>query len=83
MMSLSEGLTALHNAVLGGHLDIAKFLIERCRVDSTFKDSRGWTSLHFACKGGHLMMQSISLKNRTVIQPIVIRMIKHPFIQHV
>jgi apoptosis-stimulating of p53 protein 1 len=39
--SNDEGITALHNAVCAGHLDIVKFLVEfGCDVNS--QDSDGW-----------------------------------------
>merc|ERR1712079_764259 len=40
-----EGITALHNAICAGHLDIVQFLVEfGCDVNA--QDSDGWTPLH-------------------------------------
>lgn len=45
--------TVLHNAALGGHTDIVKFLLEQgARADVPLAD--GTTALHMACEQGHL-----------------------------
>ena len=46
-----KGQLPLHHAAFGGHLDVTKFLIEYCNVDSGIKDSSGLTPLHYSCKG--------------------------------
>ena len=50
-----EGITALHNAICAGHLDIVKFLVEfGCDVNA--QDSDGWTPLHCAASCNNLAM---------------------------
>jgi len=41
-----EGITALHNAICAGHLEIVKFLVEfGCDVNA--QDSDGWSVYHY------------------------------------
>ncbi|KAH9509365.1 hypothetical protein Btru_046849 [Bulinus truncatus] len=50
-----EGITALHNAICAGHLDIVVFLVEfGCDVNAP--DSDGWTPLHCAASCNNLAM---------------------------
>ncbi len=42
-----EGITALHNAIRAGHLDIVQFLVE-FGCDVNVQDSDSWTPLHCA-----------------------------------
>ena len=50
-----EGITALHNAICAGHLDIVQFLVEfGCDVNA--QDSDGWTPLHCAASCNNLAM---------------------------
>ena len=46
--------TPLLTAVLGGHLDVCKLLIEKYKADVNLSDDYGMTPLHLACKLGHL-----------------------------
>ena len=46
--------TALHFACSNGHLDLVKYLIEKCHCNPEAKDYVGWTPLYFASKEGHL-----------------------------
>jgi ankyrin repeat protein len=48
------GWTALHHASFDGHLEIVKYLIEKCHVDKKVKGNNGWTALHYASEQGHL-----------------------------
>lgn len=44
-----EGITALHNAICAGHLDIVRFLVQfGCDVNA--QDSDGWYNLTFIVK---------------------------------
>ncbi|KAL5009244.1 hypothetical protein ScPMuIL_014825 [Solemya velum] len=53
--SNDEGITALHNAICAGHVDIVKFLVEfGCDVNSP--DSDGWTPLHCAASCNNIAM---------------------------
>lgn len=50
-----EGITALHNAICAGHIEIVKFLVEfGCDVNA--QDSDGWTPLHCAASCNNLSM---------------------------
>ncbi|XP_046663877.1 apoptosis-stimulating of p53 protein 1 isoform X4 [Homalodisca vitripennis] len=50
-----EGITALHNAICAGHLDIVRFLVQfGCDVNA--QDSDGWTPLHCAASCNNLGM---------------------------
>lgn len=50
-----EGITALHNAICAGHLDIVTFLVTfGCDVNA--QDSDGWTPLHCAASCNNLAM---------------------------
>jgi len=50
-----EGITALHNAICAGHLDIVEFLVVfGCDVNA--QDSDGWTPLHCAASCNNLPM---------------------------
>ncbi|XP_050422213.1 apoptosis-stimulating of p53 protein 2-like isoform X3 [Adelges cooleyi] len=50
-----EGITALHNAICAGHIDIVKFLVKfGCDVNA--QDSDGWTPLHCAASCNNLAM---------------------------
>ncbi|XP_054169270.1 type-2 histone deacetylase 1-like [Oppia nitens] len=50
-----EGITALHNAICAGHLDIVIYLVDNgCDVNA--QDSDGWTPLHCAASCNNLAM---------------------------
>lgn len=50
-----EGITALHNAICAGHVEIVKFLVNfGCDVNA--QDSDGWTPLHCAASCNNLSM---------------------------
>nr|XP_057936197.1 relA-associated inhibitor isoform X2 [Doryrhamphus excisus] len=50
-----EGITALHNAICGGHYNVVDFLV-RIGANISSPDSHGWTPLHCAasCNDRHL-----------------------------
>ena len=50
---LDNGLTPLHCACRGGHLDIVKYLIDVCKSDPNHSNSSGLTAIDFAQMGGH------------------------------
>ncbi|CAH1400856.1 unnamed protein product [Nezara viridula] len=50
-----EGITALHNAICAGHLDIVTFLV-RFGCDVNAQDSDGWTPLHCAASCNNTTM---------------------------
>nr|XP_018895668.1 PREDICTED: apoptosis-stimulating of p53 protein 1 isoform X2 [Bemisia tabaci] len=50
-----EGITALHNAICAGHIDIVRFLVQfGCDVNA--QDSDGWTPLHCAASCNNVAM---------------------------
>ncbi|KAG8180504.1 hypothetical protein JTE90_007459 [Oedothorax gibbosus] len=50
-----EGITALHNAICAGHVEVVTFLVEfGCDVNA--QDSDGWTPLHCAASCNNLLM---------------------------
>ncbi|GFU20476.1 apoptosis-stimulating of p53 protein 1 [Nephila pilipes] len=50
-----EGITALHNAICAGHVEVVTFLVEfGCDVNA--QDSDGWTPLHCAASCNNLPM---------------------------
>ncbi|TMW39651.1 hypothetical protein DOY81_015269, partial [Sarcophaga bullata] len=56
------GITALHNAICAGHIDIVKFLVEfGCDVNA--QDSDGWTPLHCAASCNNLAMVKFLVEN--------------------
>jgi ankyrin repeat protein len=48
-----DGLTALHVAAQGGHLDVVQFLIDEAKVDVSVVDDAGRTPLSLAIKGSY------------------------------
>ena len=62
----NKGITVLHMAVQGGHLEVCEFIIKR--IDKNPKDDEGFTPFHLAAYQGHfeickLMMQYVYYKN--------------------
>ena len=49
LQSLHNGMTPMHCAASGGHLEVCSLLLERCE-DPNSSDVRGWTPLHEAAQ---------------------------------
>lgn len=64
--SHDECVTALHNAVVAGHYDVAKFLIE-AGCDINVQDSDGWTPLHCAASCDNLPLVKLLIENGALI----------------
>ena len=57
------GLTAVHFAAMGTHIDVLKLLVDSgASIDMTTNSMR-WTALHFAAAGGHTAMAEWLLEN--------------------
>lgn len=54
--------TALHNAVVAGHYEVAKYLIE-AGCDINFPDTDGWTPLHCAASCNNLPLVKLLIEN--------------------
>jgi ankyrin repeat protein len=57
-----DGVTALHVAAQGGHLDVVNLLIEGSKVSTTVKDDEGRTALTLAIKGNHAEVATALVK---------------------
>lgn len=64
--SHDECVTALHNAVVAGHYEIAKYLIE-AGCDINVQDSDGWTPLHCAASCNNLPLVKLLIENGALI----------------
>lgn len=64
--SHDECVTALHNAVVAGHYDVAKYLIE-AGCDINVQDSNGWTPLHCAASINNLPLVKLLVENGALI----------------
>lgn len=64
--SNDECVTALHNAVVAGHYEIAKYLIE-AGCDVNVQDSDGWTPLHCAASCNNLPLVKLLIENNALI----------------
>jgi glutaminase len=62
--------TALHIAACEGHIELVKFLVERCRVDKDVKDRWGFTAEEEAAKFNHpeIAKYLITQRNSTTIK---------------
>ena len=59
-----SGKLALHYSSQNGHLNICKYIIEKCLRNNNLEDRNGDTPLHFAAQGGHLeIVKSITANN--------------------
>ena len=47
------GWTALHLAIMEGHIEVVDYLIKTCQLDSKAKGDDGLTALHHASDNGH------------------------------
>lgn len=64
--SHDEGVTALHNAVVAGHYEVAKYLIES-GCDINVQDGDGWTPLHCAASCNNLPLIRLLIENGAAI----------------
>ncbi|XP_072885150.1 relA-associated inhibitor isoform X2 [Hemitrygon akajei] len=64
--SNDEGITALHNAVCGGHYNVVEFLVN-FGVNVNVSDSHGWTPLHCAASCNDLSICSLLVKKGAAI----------------
>jgi ankyrin repeat protein len=60
--SVDDGSSPLHLASRGGHVDLARMLVER-GADVSAQDQDGSTALHLACRKGHVELAQMLLKN--------------------
>jgi len=62
-----DGITSLHYACRGGHIEIVKLLLNDKRIDINKACNEGETSLHYACDHGHFeIVQHILASGRGV-----------------
>ena len=54
--------TPLHLAVIEGHLEIVKYLIDK-KADVNAQDRQGWTPIFCACSANHLEIIDILIDN--------------------
>lgn len=64
--SHDECVTALHNAAVASHYDVAKYLIE-AGCDINVQDSDGWTPLHCAASCNNLPLVKLLIENGALI----------------
>lgn len=64
--SHDECVTALHNAVVAGHYEVAKYLIE-AGSDINVQDSDGWTPLHCAASCNNLPLIKLLIESGALI----------------
>lgn len=64
--SHDECVTALHNAAVARHYDVAKYLIE-AGCDINVQDSDGWTPLHCAASCNNLPLVKLLIENGALI----------------
>ncbi|KAL3310261.1 hypothetical protein Ciccas_011177 [Cichlidogyrus casuarinus] len=58
-----EGITALHNAVCAGRLEIAEFLVKEVKADVNAGDTDGWTPLHCAASCANLPLAKLLVEH--------------------
>ncbi|KAA0714853.1 RelA-associated inhibitor [Triplophysa tibetana] len=61
-----EGITALHNAICGGHFPVVEFLV-RIGANVSAPDSHGWTPLHCAASCNDLRMCEFLVRNGAAV----------------
>lgn len=64
--SHDECVTALHNAAVAGHYEVAKYLIE-AGCDINVQDSDGWTPLHCAASCNNLELVKLLIEHGALI----------------
>ncbi|CAH8510495.1 unnamed protein product [Schistosoma bovis] len=61
--SNDEGITALHNAVCAGRVDVAEFLVLSAGADVNAGDTDGWTPLHCAASCGNVPLAKLLVEH--------------------
>lgn len=68
-LSNDEGITALHNAICGGHFPVVEFLV-RIGANVSAPDSHGWTPLHCAASCNDLEMCEFLVRNGAAVMAV-------------
>uniref|UniRef100_A0A671RP60 RelA-associated inhibitor-like n=1 Tax=Sinocyclocheilus anshuiensis TaxID=1608454 RepID=A0A671RP60_9TELE len=64
-----EGITALHNAICGGHFPVVEFLV-RIGANVSTPDSHGWTPLHCAASCNDRQMCEFLVRNGAAVMAV-------------
>lgn len=64
-----EGITALHNAICGGHFPVVEFLV-RIGANISAPDSHGWTPLHCAASCNDRKMCEFLVRNGAAVMAV-------------
>lgn len=64
-----EGITALHNAICGGHFPVVEFLV-RIGANVSAPDSHGWTPLHCAASCNDRKMCEFLVRNGAAVMAV-------------
>ncbi|XP_016430939.1 relA-associated inhibitor-like isoform X2 [Sinocyclocheilus rhinocerous] len=64
-----EGITALHNAICGGHFPVVEFLV-RIGANVSAPDSHGWTPLHCAASCNDRQMCEFLVRNGAAVMAV-------------
>lgn len=64
-----EGITALHNAICGGHLPVVEFLVQ-IGANVSAPDSHGWTPLHCAASCNDKQMCEILVRHGAAVMAV-------------
>ncbi|XP_026143425.1 relA-associated inhibitor isoform X1 [Carassius auratus] len=64
-----EGITALHNAICGGHFPVVEFLV-RIGANVSAPDSHGWTPLHCAASCNDQKMCEFLVRNGAAVMAV-------------
>ncbi|CAB1349372.1 unnamed protein product, partial [Coregonus sp. 'balchen'] len=64
-----EGITALHNAICGGHYSVVDFLV-RIGANVSAPDSHGWTPLHCAASCNDLPLCEFLVRNGAAVMAV-------------
>ncbi|XP_048023857.1 relA-associated inhibitor isoform X2 [Megalobrama amblycephala] len=67
--SNDEGITALHNAICGGHYPVVEFLV-RIGANVSAPDSHGWTPLHCAASCNDRKMCEFLVRNGAAVMAV-------------
>ncbi|XP_056126187.1 relA-associated inhibitor isoform X2 [Rhinichthys klamathensis goyatoka] len=67
--SNDEGITALHNAICGGHSQVVEFLV-RIGANVSAPDSHGWTPLHCAASCNERIMCEFLVRNGAAVMAV-------------